>query len=56
MTLAAILAAVTEVAKLGTGGLDFWKQLHTTAATEIDKVEAHDAQLKTAPEPGQKET
>lgn len=49
MTLAAIIAAVTEVAKLGTGGLDFWKQLHTTAATEIDKVAAHDLKLKPFP-------
>lgn len=49
MTPAAIITAITEIAKLGTGGLDFWKQIHTTAATEIDKVEAHDKQLKPFP-------
>jgi hypothetical protein len=50
-----ILAAVTELAKFGTAGLDFWQRLHAAAAAEIEKVQAHDAQLKTAPPPGPKE-
>lgn len=36
-----ILAAVAEVAKLGTGSLDFWKQLHETAAAEYAAVQEH---------------
>lgn len=53
--LTAILDAISAVAKLGSGGLDFWKQLHATAAAELDKIASHDTQLKPAPAPGPKE-
>jgi hypothetical protein len=54
VTEATILTAVTELAKLGTGSLDFWKSLQTTATDQVQKNLVHDPLLKQAPEPGPK--
>lgn len=55
MTPAAILALVTELAKAGTAGLEFWQSLAAVANQQVKDNLIHDAQQKPAPDPGPKE-
>ena len=52
MTGEAILALLTEAAKLGTLELTHWQAISDLAATQVQKNLAHDHELKPAPEPG----